>query len=409
MKSGMKKTIAHLLPDYNPFPPVYAAGTELRVEQVARRQQRYRPVVVCGAFPGDAEREALDAMVVRRIRTGRLYRRLFRKITRLDPWPYTTRMWRIVREENTRLIHIHNEPKLLAGLAPYLAPHLAQGKLPVVVHVANEKPLPGTALPLVTRWVACSRYVAGWIEQQGVPRERIGVIYTGVDTASRRPLWESTPAGRAALRSRFGVSDPDATVLVFAGRLVEEKGVNELLDAFERLRAQHGARVELLIAGNVRESDDPRNTKAVYGKKVTQRIAATPGAKWVGSLTPANMHEFLLAGDIFALPSLWPDPFPTVMLEAAAAGLPIVAAARGGITEFLEHCPAFSFVNDPADAADLADNIGRYVLAPEDRRIAGRWLREHVESRFDWSRVCLEFEEMYDRLLNVAESTRTAA
>ena len=96
------------------------------------------------------------------------------------------------------------------------------------------------------------------------------------------------------------------------------------------------------------------------------------------------------------------------MLEAAAAGLPIVAAARGGITEFLEDCPAFSFVDDPADAADLADNIGRYVLAPGDRGIAGRWLREQVESRFDWSRVCLEFEDMYDRLLNVTGSATAA-
>lgn len=40
----MHATIAHLLPEYNPFPPVYPAGTELRVEQVARRQRRYRPL-----------------------------------------------------------------------------------------------------------------------------------------------------------------------------------------------------------------------------------------------------------------------------------------------------------------------------------------------------------------------------
>jgi len=44
----MKRTVAHLVPDHNPFPPTYAAGTELRVEQVARRQSRYRPVVICG-------------------------------------------------------------------------------------------------------------------------------------------------------------------------------------------------------------------------------------------------------------------------------------------------------------------------------------------------------------------------
>jgi len=80
----MKRTVAHLLPDHNPFPPTYAAGTELRVEQVARRQSRYRPVVVCGWFEGQPETEEEGQMRIRRIRVGRVYRRLFRKITRLD-------------------------------------------------------------------------------------------------------------------------------------------------------------------------------------------------------------------------------------------------------------------------------------------------------------------------------------
>ena len=101
-------TIAHLLPDHNPFPPIYPAGTELRVEQVARRQRRYHPVVICKAFDGQALSEQIDAMQVRRIRIGRLYRRMFQKLTRLDPWPYAARMWRVLRQEQAVLLHIHN-------------------------------------------------------------------------------------------------------------------------------------------------------------------------------------------------------------------------------------------------------------------------------------------------------------
>jgi glycosyltransferase involved in cell wall biosynthesis len=111
------------------------------------------------------------------------------------------------------------------------------------------------------------------------------------------------------------------------------------------------------------------------------------------------MHDFLLAGDIFVMPSLWNDPFPTVMLEAAAAGLPIVAAARGGITEFLSGCPDFSFVVDPADPEAIAAETLRYVESPSARERAGRWLRGRVESAFGWDRVCREFEDLYDTLL----------
>ena len=393
----MKAAIAHLLPNYNPFPPTYAAGTELRVEKVARLQSRYRPVVVCGWFAGQEELEELPPARIRRIRIGRAYRRLFQKITRLDPLPYTERMWRIVREEGAALAHIHNEPKLLAGLYP----RLRESPLPVVVHVANEKPLPAHAVHRVARWVACSRFIAQWLARDNaVAPERIQVIYTGVDTDSRRPVWDA-PSVRAAARRRFGVSEQD-TVLVFAGRLVKEKGVAELLDAFDRLRGRGASGLKLLIAGNVRDSDDPGNEKAVYGKAMTERIARTPDARWVGSLNPDEMHSFLLAGDIFVMPSLWHDPFPTVMLEAAAAGLPIVAAARGGITEFLQGCPDFSFIEDPADPDSIAAGIERYASSAPARAGAGRWLRERVERSFTWDRVCREFEDLYDRLLHPA-------
>jgi len=111
------------------------------------------------------------------------------------------------------------------------------------------------------------------------------------------------------------------------------------------------------------------------------------------------MHDFLLAGDVFVMPSLWNDPFPTVMLEAAAAGLPIVAPARGGIREFLEGCADFSFVVDPADPDAIVAAILRYVESPRARESAGRWLRERVERAFGWDRVCGQFEDLYDILL----------
>ena len=390
-------TVAHLLPDHNPFPPVYPAGTELRVEQVARRQRRYRPVVICRAFAEQVEGESFDAMQVRRVRIGRLYRRLFQKITRLDPLPYAQRMWRIARDEGAALVHIHNEPKLLAALHE----QIRRAAMPAVVHVANEKPLPRHALAAVRHWVACSHYMAQWlVNSNGIAAERVSVIYTGVDTARCRPHWELDPAQRSAMREKYGVDDPEAVVLLFAGRLVKEKGVQELLDAYERLRAVRGDRVRLLVAGNVRDSDDPRNEKAVYGRAVAARMAAMPGVRWVGSLHPAQMHEFLLAGDVFVLPSLWDDPFPTVMLEAAAAGLPIVAAARGGITEFLQECAGFEFVADPANPQELCQAVDAYVTDAQRREAAGRWLQAKIERDFDWSRVCEEFENLYDRLLD---------
>ena len=392
----MKQVIAHLLPDYNPFPPRYPAGTELRVEQVALRQQRFRPLVVCGWFPGQAESEVCESMNIRRIKVGRIYRRLFKKITRIDPLPYAERMWRVIGDEGAALLHIHNEPKLLAGMYA----RLRVDPRPVVVHVANEKPLPKQAMNRVTRWVACSRYIADWlINDNGIAANRVEIIYTGVDSKARAAHWVLSASARQALRTRFGIHKPGVTVLLFAGRLVKEKGVVELLNAFELLRATHGEGVELLVAGNVRDSDDPRNEKATYGKAILARIERTAGVHWVGSLPPNEVHNFLSAGDIFVLPSLWHDPFPTVMLEAAAAGIPIVAAARGGMTEFLADCPGFDRAMQPEDPESLAAAIDAYLVDEGRRRTSGAWLREKVEGQFDWSRVCAELEDLYDEML----------
>lgn len=387
------KTIAHLLPNYNPFPPRYPAGTELRVAEVSRRQTRYRPVVICGGFPGQAERERDGAMEIERIHIGRVYRRLFQKLTRLDPWPYGQRMWQRVNAVGADLIHIHNEPKLLAMLAA----ELARSPLPVVVHIANDKPIRAELLPLVRRWVACSHYMAGWLEKVvGVPRDHVEVIYTGVDLARRPPVWAVPAARRAELRARWGVGEGDF-VFLFAGRLVKEKGVTEMLDAFARLG--QGRAVKLLVAGNVRDSNDPKNEKAVYGRAVTERMAGMSDVKWVGSLHPDQMHDFLLAGDAFLLPSLWDDPFPTVMLEAACAGLPIVAGRRGGITEFLDGCPGLPLLDQPGDPVALANVMAALIDDRACGEAAGRWLRAKIESNFDWSRVAADFEALYDRLL----------
>ena len=391
------RTVAHLLPAYNPFPPVYPAGTELRVEQVARRQQRYRPVVICAQFPGQMPAESSGAMEIRRIRIGRIYRRLFQKLTRLDPSPYTARVWRVANEERASLLHVHNEPKLLAGIHA----SVERTGIALVAHVANEKPIEPASRECVACWVAASRYISDWLTgENGIAAQKVRVIHTGVDVAAYSPVWELAQQRRSALRARFGVRDPQAVVVLFAGRLVKEKGVQELLDAFARLRARSRSPVELLVAGNVRDSNDPRNEKTVYGRAVLERMRGMAGVAYAGSLHPAEMHEFFLAGDVFALPSLWNDPFPTAMVEAAAAGLPIVAASRGGVTEFLEGTPCFAFVQRPEDAEELAAGLSRYVESASDRASAGRWLRKRVERHFDWQRVTDELESLYDELLS---------
>lgn len=386
------KTVVHLLPNYNPFPPIYPAGTELRVAEASLRQKRYKPIIICGGFPGQPAREAIGITTVERIHIGRVYRRIFQKITRLDPWSYGKRMWRKISLIRPDVIHIHNEPKILAMLAPYLH----KNKIPTIVHIANDKPIQSELLPLVTHWISCSNYMASWLHKHtGVEKRDISVIYTGVDTANRRPKWEVPDSEILLKRKKWKITESDF-VYLFAGRIVKEKGVNELLDAFEKINIDKP--IKLLIAGNVRDSTDPTNEKAVYGREITARIKTMKNVEWVGSLHPEKMHDFLLSGDVFILPSLWNDPFPTVMLEAATAGLPIITARRGGITEFMEGCPNIDLLGDAGNSDKLASAMISLTKSSSLRENSGRCLRDKIDNNFDWERVAIDFENLYDSI-----------
>ena len=386
--------VAHLLPDYNPFPPQYAAGTELRVARIARLQSAYCPLVICGAFDEQPEREPIGKGMIRRVRINQLYRRIFQKITRLDPYSYADRVNRIMRSENVNILHVHNENKLLHALSR----HLRSSPLPVILHVANERPVFPQHEDLVTRWVACSNYIKNDLINKGIAADKISVIYTGVDSRLK-PCWQLDEPERSALRAAHGINEPNAIVLLFAARLVREKGLSELLSAFTQLRQQSASPLYLLVAGNVRESNDPANEKANYGREMVQRMGKTVGVKWVGSLHPARVHDFMLSGDIFVLPSLWHDPFPTVMLEAAAAGLPIAGSKRGGIPEFLSDCPGIPLVETPESPEEWIKALKPLINDANIRRKAGHFLRKRIDESYSWERVCKGCERLYDQLL----------
>jgi glycosyltransferase involved in cell wall biosynthesis len=87
------------------------------------------------------------------------------------------------------------------------------------------------------------------------------------------------------------------------------------------------------------------------------------------------------------------------MLEAACAGLPVIAGRRGGITEFLDGCPGVPLLDEPGDPAALAAAMQALIDEPAAVEAAGRWLHAKVAAHFDWRRVTAEFEDLYDRLL----------
>lgn len=169
--------------------------------------------------------------------------------------------------------------------------------------------------PALRHAAAVSRFVRDVGVADGTLPETTSVIYNGVETdAFYRP---ARPAPHEPLR------------LLQAGRLSAEKGVHSAVAAVATL-AQRGLAVELAFAG-----DGPPDYRAEL-EAFARRNGIADCIRFTGRLPRAAMPDLFAQHDVLLLPSIHPEPFARVVLEAMAAGLVVVAAATGGTPEIVE-------------------------------------------------------------------------
>ena len=202
------------------------------------------------------------------------------------------------------------------------------------------------------RVVTCSEYMRWEVTRLfDLPPDKVTPIPNGTDPA---PV---DHAAVAAIRAGYG----DGPLLLFAGRLVYEKGLHDVLRALPRLRRRHPG-LRLLVAGEGPQGDDLRaQAKALrLGRAV----------EWLGFVEPDRLAVLSAAADCALVPSIY-EPFGMVALEAAAAGTPLVVADTGGLREFVRHgTTGLRFAS--GDVAGLADAV---TLLLRDEVLARRLAR----------------------------------
>ena len=227
------------------------------------------------------------------------------------------------------------------------------------------------------RFILVSRFHREDYRRQGMSVERASVLYNPIDTERFRP----SPAARASARARRGFSDSDV-VIGYVGRMIAAKGIFTLFDAAERfLPADASARV--LWVGDGEDCDTLRARAVCSAHAGRHRFEG-----W-----EANMAALYPACDILAVPSLYPEPFGRVSVEAQASAVPVVSSLAGGLPE--------TFVADstgigvaPGDAAGLASAVLALIRDPERRRRMGAAGREWACARFSLERIAADFEQL---------------
>jgi phosphatidylinositol alpha-mannosyltransferase len=284
---------------------------------------------------------------------------------------------RILRRERFDLVHVH-EP-LVPGPAR-LALRLADVPVVATFHASAEREgalqalarrLGAVGLGRIAHGIAVSRQAKRF--SRVLYRGRTAVIPNGVDlahyAAAIRPHPRSSPAG-------------DPLRILFFGRFGEErKGLPVLLDAAERLAAS-GRRVEVTIGG-----EGPRGRFAAAARRAGARFLAGSGER--------EVLDALADSDLFCAPSLRGESFGMVLVEAMAAGCPVIASDLPG---YAEAAGGAAVLVPRGDGAALAEALWR--LKRDGALRASLAERGLARTRsLDWSRVTEQVLHVYARAL----------
>lgn len=273
---------------------------------------------------------------------------------------------------------------------------LGLGRRPALVHVvhgwasgARVSPARRAAYRLVERAlapgtdavIACSSRVAADGVDQGLALpERISVSRYAIDL----PRFDSrlepdSAAARAALGLPAG-----RPLALFVGRLHPQKGLPFLLQAWHRVVAARPD-AQLALCG-----DGPDRAE------VEGLAAALPAGSVALLGWRPDAVRLLRAADLLVLPSLW-EGLPLTVLEAMAAGLPVVATAVDGTPEAVGHGETGLLV-PPSDPPALAEAVLATFADPQRAAAMGRAGRRRIESSFSGARLALEHGAIYARL-----------
>ena len=292
------------------------------------------------------------------------------------------RLIRVFRRERPDMVHSIT-PK--AGLLSMIAAWVC--RVPVRLHTFTGLVFPTAAglkqkILILTDRITCAcathivpegEGVKNDLINYGITRKPLRVLGYGNVRGVDMQHYSRTPEVMAAAQPimRSGVF-----TFVFVGRVVRDKGINELVQAFARLNAQEPA-TRLILVGRFEDNLDP------VSPQTRQTIEQNEAIEAVGS--QADVRPWLAASDALVFPS-YREGFPNVVLEAGAMGLPSIVTDINGSREIIVEGKNGVIV-PPRDADALYAAMMRFVQQPRQVAEMAANAREMIASRFEKSFV----------------------
>jgi glycosyltransferase involved in cell wall biosynthesis len=198
----------------------------------------------------------------------------------------------------------------------------------------------------LSKILTCSNYIKERVSTIQ-PSNKIQTLYNAIDVNCFFPKETSI-----ICREQMGFTDDDF-VIAYSGRVNNEKGISELIDAM--LLLKDSIKYKLMIIGgtfygNAKNEDAFVKSLKEKAEIIKDRIVFT------GFVPYNNMPDYLHLADIAVLPSMWDEPFGLTIVEALAAGLPLITTRSGGIPEICEGVATI------VERKDIVNNLATAIL-----------------------------------------------
>ena len=257
------------------------------------------------------------------------------------------------------------------------------------------------------RVIANSLYTAKLIaERQHAARDRIRIVYRGIDNATFDPL-VVPPGPVAKLRERWGVK-PETKIVLQAARLTGLKGHRQTIEAAAKLDRQGALDGAVIVFAG----DAPG--KAAYRQELIDLIARRGLQRKVLLVGHCDdMPSAFLAAHVAILPSLVAETFGRTSIEAQAMGCPVIVSDLGALPETIDAAGGAAgftgWLVGAGDADALAAKIAlALALTPEERSAIGARAHARVSALFELSQMQTKTLQVYDELLGTHLAERFA-
>lgn len=303
---------------------------------------------------------------------------------------------RLIRKRSIALVHTNTNTVLASPVAARLTgvPHIWSIHELMVEPATVRNALHYMIPRFSTRVVTVSQAVRDHMLKDAAKfADRFSFVRGAIDV---EPFLNAE--GRARVRAEWGVKD-DEVLIGMAGRVTRWKGQSVFVQAAKLIAERH-PQVKFAAVGGVFD------TEKFYMDRFRNEVhEAGLENKLTISDFRADMPDVLAAFDIFVLPSILPEPFGLVVIEAMASGKPVVATAPGGPSETVVNGET-GFLVPPSDASAIAKALEELLADPQKRMSMGQAGRRRAREVFALPRYVAEFEELYETVLR--ETTVTA-